>query len=59
MNNKNIKLLFFVSEDWYFCSHRMPLAIAAKKKGYQVTVITRVRNYGDKIRKSGIKANIL
>lgn len=48
-------LLFFVSEDWYFCSHRLPLAIAAKKQGYKVTVVTRVRNYGDKIRKSGIK----
>ena len=47
MHNRNIKLLFFVSEDWYFCSHRLPLAIAAKKKGFQVTVITRVRNYGE------------
>ena len=23
---KSLKLLFFVTEDWYFCSHRLPLA---------------------------------
>jgi hypothetical protein len=32
------KLLFFVTEDWYFCSHRLPLAIAARDAGFEVAV---------------------
>jgi len=49
------KLLFFVTEDWYFCSHRFELAAAALKDGYQVTVVTRVRNHGEKIKEAGFK----
>ncbi|MGE0190234.1 MAG: glycosyltransferase family 4 protein [Steroidobacteraceae bacterium] len=49
------KLLFLVTEDWYFCSHRLPLAIAAKEAGYDVSVITRVRNDGDRIRSAHIR----
>ena len=49
------KLLFFVTEDWYFFSHRIPLAIAAKEAGYEVSVVTRVRKYGDVIREAGLK----
>lgn len=36
------KLLFLVTEDWYFCSHRLPLARAAKAAGFEVIVATRV-----------------
>ena len=32
------KLLFVVTEDWYFCSHRLHLARAAKADGYDVLV---------------------
>jgi glycosyltransferase involved in cell wall biosynthesis len=49
------KLLFFVTEDWYFCSHRLPLAVAAKDAGYNVTVVTRVTNHGNQIESSGLK----
>ena len=52
---KQIKLLFFVTEDWYFCSHRLPLALAAKQAGYDVSVVTRVSAHGDQIKASGIK----
>lgn len=48
------KLLFLVSEDWYFCSHRLPLAIAARDAGYHVTVATRVTNHGDTIKAQGL-----
>lgn len=48
------KLLFFVTEDWYFVSHRLPLAVAASEAGYDVGVVTRVREYGDKIRAAGL-----
>ena len=34
-------LLFLVTEDWYFASHRLKLAISAKKKGYRVCLAAR------------------
>ena len=49
------RLLLFVTEDWYFCSHRLPLAMAARMVGYEVTVLTRVRDHGSKIRNAGIR----
>jgi glycosyltransferase involved in cell wall biosynthesis len=49
------RLLFVVTEDWYFCSHRLPLAIAAKNAGYQVAVATRVSTHADVIRAAGIE----
>jgi glycosyltransferase involved in cell wall biosynthesis len=48
------KLLFLVAEDWYFCSHRLPLAIAARDAGYEVCVVTRIAQHADEIRASGL-----
>ncbi len=36
------KLLFLVTEDWYFLSHRLPMARAARAAGLEVHVATRV-----------------
>jgi glycosyltransferase involved in cell wall biosynthesis len=47
------KLLFLVTEDWYFCSHRLPVARAAHAAGFEVIVATRVRAHGDRIRQEG------
>ena len=47
------KLLFLVTEDWYFWSHRLPVARAARAVGFAVVVATRVRAHGDRIRKEG------
>jgi glycosyltransferase involved in cell wall biosynthesis len=49
------RLLYLVTEDWYFCSHRLPLAIAARKAGFDVTVATRVREHGEQIRAAGLE----
>lgn len=49
------KLLFFVTEDYYFVSHRLALAVAARNAGYDVSVVTRVRETGDIIRNAGIR----
>jgi len=49
------KLLYFVSVDWYFVSHRLPLAVAAQNAGYDVTVVTQVLEHGDAIRDAGLK----
>jgi glycosyltransferase involved in cell wall biosynthesis len=43
------KILYLVSEDWYFVSHRLPMARAAKRAGYEVHVATRVDECGDEI----------
>ena len=49
------KLIFFVTEDWYFCSHRLPLALFAQKSGFEVVVITRVNQYAQLIESHGLK----
>jgi glycosyltransferase involved in cell wall biosynthesis len=54
MENKQLKLLYFVTEDWYFCSHRLALAKAALQAGFDVSVLTRVTQHGDIIRSSNI-----
>jgi glycosyltransferase involved in cell wall biosynthesis len=51
-NGKTI--VYFVTEDWYFCSHRLQLAIAAKEAGYSVYVITRVNSHGAEIETAGL-----
>jgi glycosyltransferase involved in cell wall biosynthesis len=43
------RLLFVVTEDWYFVSHRLPLAVAARKAGFDVAVATRVHEHGEQI----------
>jgi len=47
------KLLFLVTEDWYFCSHRLPVARAARAAGFDVVVAARVRAHGERIRDEG------
>ncbi len=49
------KLLYFITEDWYFCSHRLPLALAAQGAGYDVAVVTNVNEHGEAIRQAGIR----
>jgi glycosyltransferase involved in cell wall biosynthesis len=48
------RLLFVVSEDWYFVSHRLNLARAAIRAGYEVGLITRVSSQRDIIESTGI-----
>ncbi len=47
------KLLYLVTEDWYFASHRLALAEAARDSGYDVSVVTNVKKHGDVIRNAG------
>lgn len=49
------RLLFVVTEDWYFVSHRLPLAIAALNAGYRVAVATRVQDHATPIVDAGVK----
>jgi glycosyltransferase involved in cell wall biosynthesis len=47
------KLVYLVTEDWYFLSHRLPMALAAKQAGYDVHVATRADKLGAGIEAQG------
>jgi hypothetical protein len=47
------RLLYVVTEDWYFVAHRLPMARAAQRAGYEVHVATRVRKHGSAIEAEG------
>lgn len=49
------KLLFVVTEDWYFVSHRLDLARACSAAGYDVAVATRFAAHRDTIAAAGIR----
>ena len=49
------RILFVVTEDWYFVSHRLALAVAAQAAGFEVVVATRVGRHGEAIRAAGIR----
>nr|WP_249803624.1 glycosyltransferase family 4 protein [Bradyrhizobium zhengyangense] len=46
-------MLFVVTEDWYFVSHRLPIARAALAAGYEVFVATRLGEKADAIVREG------
>jgi len=49
------KVLFFVTEDWFVCSHWLPLIIAAKDAGYEAIVVTRTNKHAQQIMSHGIR----
>ncbi len=49
------KLVFIVTEDWFFASHFLPMARAAREMGLAVTVVTRVRAHREIIEALGAK----
>lgn len=48
-------VIFLVTEDWYFWSHRLGLARAARDEGYRVIVATRVRDHVARIEAEGFE----
>ncbi|HKR20004.1 MAG TPA: glycosyltransferase family 4 protein [Stellaceae bacterium] len=59
MSPERPKLIFLVTEDWYFCSHRLPMARAARDSGFDVAVATRITAHGDAIRATGFTVHPL
>ncbi|MCZ6804998.1 MAG: glycosyltransferase family 4 protein [Proteobacteria bacterium] len=55
MSDYRSSLMYVVTEDWYFCSHRLCLAKAAIAEGYDVSVVTQVKSHGKTIESAGIK----
>jgi glycosyltransferase involved in cell wall biosynthesis len=52
-------LLYLVTEDWYFLSHRLPMAKAAQNAGYDVHVATRVGTCSAMIEAHGFRLHPL
>jgi len=49
------KLLYLLSEDWFFCSHFLDRAVAAQRAGYDVVVVANENKHGDQIREKGLR----
>lgn len=55
MINNRLKLLFFITEDWYFWSHRLSIARAARDAGFEVLIATRAHQHKERIEKEGFR----
>lgn len=49
------KLIYLITEDWFFCSHFINRAVAARDAGFDVVVAAREASHGDRIREAGLR----
>jgi glycosyltransferase involved in cell wall biosynthesis len=49
------KLLYLITEDWFFVSHFLPMARAARAAGIEVVVATRLRAHAEQIESEGFR----
>ena len=49
------RILFLITEDWYFWSHRLSIARAARNSGFEVLVATRVNQHKERIENEGFR----
>jgi hypothetical protein len=47
-DKKGKSILYVVSDDWYFCSHRLPIAIKARDSRFNVHVICNIKDDAEK-----------
>lgn len=55
LSPKRPKLLFLVTEDGFFWSHRLPIARAAARSGFEVIVVARDLGHAQHIRDEGFR----
>lgn len=48
------KILFVINVDWFFLSHRLPIALEALEQGYDVLIATKDTGFKEKIESYGI-----
>lgn len=53
--NARPRLLYLITEDWYFWSHRLDLARAAVTAGFDVALATRVTDHEARILREGFR----
>ncbi len=49
------KIIFFITEDWFVCSHWLPLIAGAQGNGYEVVVVTRIDRHREQIVQHGVR----
>ena len=47
-------LMFVVNVDWFFLSHRLPIALHAQRQGYQVHIATGLTDKLDELQRHGL-----
>ena len=52
-SEKCVKILYLVTDDWYFMSHRLAVARACRDRGWEVVVATRIGRLRAEIEKEG------
>ncbi|MBN2570043.1 MAG: glycosyltransferase family 4 protein [Deltaproteobacteria bacterium] len=55
MKENKVKIILLITEDWYFWSHRLPIARAARDAGFEVLIATRVNQHKERIEKEGFQ----
>lgn len=50
------RLFIVVNVDWFFLSHRLPVALAAQSSGWDVTIVTADTGHFSTIESNGLKA---
>lgn len=50
----NRKLLIIVNTDWFFISHRLPIALEALRRGYEVHIATSLSGLEDELQSHGL-----
>jgi glycosyltransferase involved in cell wall biosynthesis len=48
------KLMFVVNVDWFFMSHRLPIALEAKRQGYEVHIATGLTGHRETMERHGL-----
>ncbi len=48
------RLLFVVNVDWFFVSHRLPIALEAKRQGYEVHIAASITNQRTELESIGL-----
>ncbi|WP_367849020.1 glycosyltransferase family 4 protein [Rhodoferax sp. WC2427] len=49
------KLLYFISEDWFFCSHFLDRAKLAQSQGFEIVVLAREGRHAQRIKDAGFR----
>lgn len=52
-------MLYLVTEDWYFVSHRLPVARTAQRAGFDVHIATRITDHLDFLQAEGFTVHKL
>ena len=53
------RILFVVNVDWFFLSHRLPIAVESKKRGYEVHVATSLTTGVATLEENGFEVHAL